>query len=235
MTLETWQKLRRRFERLLHHCESAKTALHYDALCPCCKEAGKAFFDLLQEGKIKLGVDKTFKVPPVYKNAILDQRPQKPVDIPYFDNYWLCVLGTWGRAEEIIVGHRKLRRTKIPTIGNEVRWSACHHIDEVAESFFIDDNDYICEVCRASVQACDIIVDKLQAVDKLDKQKDQPPEGFLTAKQINKRYGVPRSTLQRWQDKAGGEIHKRYKGINYYPQPWIEEQLKTYKPRQRKG
>jgi len=234
MVFNTWQKLYDRFNRLLRDCESAKTALHYDALCPCCREAGQAFFNLLKDGTIELGVEESFKAPPIVEQDLYDAKTKKCIDVSYFDNYWLCVLGAWGRADKITVGHRKLRDTRIPTIGNEVRWAACHHIDEVANSFFIDDNAYICEVCRASVQACDIIIDMLRSADKLVEQKDQPPEGYLNFVQINKRYGVPRTTLQRRQNKAGGEILKKYKGKNYYQQLWVDEQFRNYKQRPRK-
>jgi hypothetical protein len=235
MAFETWQKLRSKFDRLLHDCESAKTALHYDSLCPCCKEAGRPFFDLLKDGTIELGVDETFKVPPAVEKDVFDQRTGKCVDVSYFDNYWLCVLGAWGRADKITVGHRKLRNTRIPTSGNEVRWAACHHIDEVANSFFVDDNDYICEVSRASVRACDVIIDMLRSAGKTIERKGQPPEGYLNFAQIKKRYGVPRTTVKGWQEKANGEIHKRYKGKNYYPQSWVDDQFRNYKPRRRKG
>ena len=74
----------------------------------------------------------------------------------------------------------------------------------------------------------------LRAAAKLAEQKDQPPNDYLNYAQIKRRYGVPRTTLQRWQKKAGGEILKKYKGKNYYPPLWVDEQFRNYKSRQRK-
>ncbi len=51
MAANVWQELKRKFESLLKHCESANYEIDCSLIRPTCQKAGKAFFEMLSGGK----------------------------------------------------------------------------------------------------------------------------------------------------------------------------------------
>ena len=170
---------------------------------------------------------------PVVEKVYFDERKQQPVDASYYDDYWLCLLGEWGRKDEIYVGHRKLRNTKIPSSGDKVRWDYNHYLDGIAEGFFVDDNAYICEVCRSSRQACEKMI-KLCDRGKHERATWKPLPEYVGSITIVADYNIPRTTLQGWEkrDKPNTCKDPRTKE-KYYPKAWVEKRRKTYKRRKK--
>jgi len=78
---------------------------------------------------------------------------------------------------------------------------------------------------------------------KSDTLSWKPPAGYLNAKEIKDKYGVPRSTLQAWQqqdDVPKGPLDKKLKKAPgrahtlYYPEKWVIKRHKTWAGNHRK-
>jgi len=71
----------------------------------------------------------------------------------------------------------------------------------------------------------------------------KPPDGYLNAKEIEDTHGVPRTTLQAWQQKDDvengplkGKLIKTPGRAHtlYYPEDWVIERIKTWGRKERK-
>ena len=123
MAAEVWTELKAKFRELLNYASSANVELHYDMLQPSCEKAGEALFGILTKDNIAdFDLDESFLVVPVAEKEFFDQERQEPVDAKHYDNYWLCLLGSWGRKDKLFVGHRKLRKTRM---GSQLNHCSC--------------------------------------------------------------------------------------------------------------
>lgn len=235
VSIEKWHEILEGFREAFGYCKPSEANLHHDMLVPRCEKAGIAFFDLIQNDDSPFDIDDEFRVPPVAEKAAYYSNQIN--DAQHYDHYWLCVIGHLGRNDKILVGHNKLRRTEIPVMSNKVCWLGYHHDSKIADSFFSDDKHYNTEVCRASIQACEMILQYLK--HKTPQQEEwRPPEGFIGSKTIEQDYMVPRTTLQRWHNRDIGKLSPLIERDpktreNYYPEDWVKKQVAQWKPRKK--
>ena len=227
-----WEGLKKKFQKVKELCEtSQESEIDHLAPMPYCSEAGRLFFEGLKTGSIKFTMPEFYLVEPIAQNAPyvnLSGNDGEITDIPHFGEYWLCVIGRLAREGHLMITNKSLRRTQLPLISNRIDWLALHHMENISSRYFIEEKKYILELCDSSIQLCQF----------LENAKNLIPIGYMTAKQIKNKYGIPRTTLESWQKKpkATAEAEEMYVDKNtkklkkcgrenIYPKKWIEAEI----------
>jgi hypothetical protein len=236
MPIEIWQELSGQFQKRLDYCKSSSNQLDCSMIRSCCNKTGKAFFEMITNNEIQLDISDGFRIAPIAEKA---SHGHEFRDVEHYDLYWLCVLGFMGSTDNIIIANNELHKTKLPGISKtrDVCWLAVHHVYAEVMNYFIDDHDYIQEVCKVSIQLCSILIRKLRSTAVSVKDTWRPPEGYIGAKAIEQDFGIPRSTLEYQENThpPKAEIYRDPKTQEkHYPRGWIEVYLKIREAKKKK-
>jgi len=175
MDTQVWMKLAQQFKKTLSFYNSLSGESDIDVLRPHLRNAGKSYFQLLQENEhIEITTPPEFLVKPVLEN-VTDGSGRTHRFTNAHDLYWICVLGLLGRCGYIIVKNKKLREMQIPTshIDGEIKvdWELFYM--GRTETFLFNDKDYLTDVCEASIQACRFFISEYGDVAKKSAEKCQ--------------------------------------------------------------
>ncbi len=195
--LADWIRLRKNFLSLEKYCRNLAGEATPEAVNAMLKEAGKLFFEKYSDFKELMELDNGFSCCPIIE-SVTDAHGKYYKTLECYAEYWICLIGYFGRTDIIKVGNRKLFNAEIPRVKNVVFWRGLLCDKECADILWSKEKDFLVDVCRDSISLCDVCI---KMADKL-KNSFVWPDTHITLSQAKREYGIPLPTMRSWKERA---------------------------------
>jgi len=155
--IKEWQNRKADFENIIDQIDYGHDPFKFE-IDTFLDRAGKLFFETTDKLCFSFPIPDNYRIPPVGKGVGEDE-------VWCFREYWLCILGLFSREESQLLKYKmQLKKIKLPEDNN---WDCVQYDSDFACPYFIQDNDYLTLICKASIDLCSLIISLFQ--NRLDK------------------------------------------------------------------
>jgi hypothetical protein len=251
MSTMVWEDLSRGFQKLITDVEGCNDEHRLNILLGSlrkqCGSAGEnfhtmAYVDMFSDDVLGFTLIEQFKIPP-YEEVVEEGVNYDKWSCSSY--YWIYVLAVFSKKRGVQYHCHTANIQFFPYVTPDNFWleyskKSQDYRDTYAQ--FEPDANIVRDHCNASIAVCDLIIEALGktiVIHKAASSQWQPPDGYIGSKAIKYAHGVPRTTLQTWEntDIKNGKLHRSKlkkdpsSDEKHYPLAWFEARKASHKPR----